>query len=304
MNLRLTRRRFAWMAAAAAFGPQVRAQPSQETAREAPLKAVGIVAHPDDEFTFAATAYRFARELGGTMDQVVISNGEAGYRYSLLAEQVYGLALTDEEVGRAHLPEIRKQETLAAGRILGIRHHYFLNQKDAGYTLDADDVSSVWDEKAVRAFLSKLLAQEQYSYVFTVLPSADTHGHHKAATLLTLEVVSELPGNRRPVVLGADPASSHDPVREFVELPHEPLTRTGPDLREFNRSRSFGFRNALNYQIVVNWVIAEHKSQGLFQMDAGRYDVERFWRFEVSGPQSQEAADRLFERLNGPRKSD
>src|ERR1700691_3353783 len=180
MNLRLTRRRFAWTAAAAAFGARARAQPESreksppgQTAREAPLKAVGIVAHPDDEFTFAATAYRFARELGGTMDQVLISNGEAGYRYSLLAEQVYGLALTDEKVGRAHLPEIRKQETLAAGRILGIRHHYFLNQKDAGYTLNADDVNSVWDKKAVRAFLSKLLAQEQYSFVFTTLPSPD-----------------------------------------------------------------------------------------------------------------------------------
>src|ERR1700733_4626005 len=171
MNLRTTRRRFAWMAAAAALGPRARAQPASpgQTARDTPLKAVGIVAHPDDEFTFAATAYRIARELGGTVDQVVISNGEAGYRYSLLAEQIYGLALTDEKVGRAHLPEIRKQETLAAGRILGIRHHYFLNQKDSGYTLDADDVSSVWDEKAVRAFLSKLLAQEQYGYVFAVL---------------------------------------------------------------------------------------------------------------------------------------
>src|SRR6204780_155658 len=106
MNLRLTRRRFAWTAAAAAFGPRVRAQ---RTPRDSPLKAVGIVAHPDDEFTFAATAYRIARELGGTVDQVVISNGEAGYRYSLLAEQIYGLGLTDEKIGGANLPEIRKK---------------------------------------------------------------------------------------------------------------------------------------------------------------------------------------------------
>jgi len=44
----------------------------------------------------------------------VITNGEGGYRYSLLAEPVYGVALTDEAVGRAALPEIRKRGLLTA----------------------------------------------------------------------------------------------------------------------------------------------------------------------------------------------
>jgi LmbE family N-acetylglucosaminyl deacetylase len=263
------------------------------------LKVLAVVAHPDDEYAFAASTYRIARELGGTVDQVIISNGEAGYRYSVLAEQIYGLHLTDEQVGRSSLPEIRKQESLAAGRILGIRQHRFLDQKDSGFTLDPESVNSVWDKSAIGALLARLLREENYNVVFTVLPSPDTHGQHKAATLLALEAIASLPGERRPVVFGVEPASSQDKGREFTELSGYPLTRAGNDIHEFWRSNSFGFHDALNYEIVVNWVIAAHKSQGLFQMDAGRHDVERFWRFEASGPASAETSRGLFEQLRG-----
>jgi len=260
-------------------------------------KVLAVVAHPDDEYSFAATVYSIVRELGGTVDQVVITNGEAGYRYSILAEQIYGLNLCDEQVGRANLPEIRKQESLAAGRILGIRQHHFLDQKDPGYTLDASQVDSVWDKQAVRATLDKLLREEQYEFVFTLLPSDDTHGHHKAATILALDAVAVLPPERRPVVFGVEPASSREKAREFGELAGHPITRAGRDVHEFRRSQPFGYRDALNYEIVANWVIAAHKSQGLFQMDAGRHDVERFWRFDVSGPGSEASAGRFFDRL-------
>jgi LmbE family N-acetylglucosaminyl deacetylase len=120
----LTRRRLlAAMAGASALPRQLRSQDRRE-------KALLVVAHPDDEYNFAATTYRFVRELGGVADQVVITNGEGGYRYSALAESIYGISLTNESEGRAHLPAIRKQETLNAGKILGIRKHYFLDQRD------------------------------------------------------------------------------------------------------------------------------------------------------------------------------
>lgn len=64
-------------------------------------KVLAVVAHPDDEYPFAATVYGIVHELGGAVDQMVISNGEAGYRYSVLAEQIYGLKLSEEQVGRA-----------------------------------------------------------------------------------------------------------------------------------------------------------------------------------------------------------
>ena len=57
-------------------------------------KLLIVVAHPDDEYAFAATTYRLTRELGWAADLVVITNGEAGYRYSALAESVYGVSLT------------------------------------------------------------------------------------------------------------------------------------------------------------------------------------------------------------------
>ena len=101
-------------------------------------RALIVVAHPDDESCFAATVYEITHNLGGTVDQLVITNGEGGYRYSLLAETIYGVALTDEKTGRAALPEIRKRELLDAGRILGIANHYFLDQRDVRYTQDVD----------------------------------------------------------------------------------------------------------------------------------------------------------------------
>src|SRR5580658_3593954 len=288
---RLTRRDFTRLTGISLLAQRLSAQ-------EKKVKILAIVAHPDAEYEFAGAIYRVARELGGVVDQVVISNGEAGFHYSSLAEKVYGIPLTNESVGRAYLPEIRKEETMAAGRILGIRQHHFLDQKDTSYTLDETAVDSVWDKTYIRSFLAKLLSSEDYDFVFTLLPVSDTHGHHKAATLLALETIRDLHDTRRPVVLGAEAVSSHDPTRHFTELSGYSLTRTAPDLHEFNRAHKFGYHDGLTYQIIANWVIAEHKSQGLFQMDASRHDVERFWRFELSGPQSKDAADLLFMRMN------
>lgn len=81
------------------------------------------MAHPDDEYYFAATTYRTAVELHGVVDQLVITNGEGGFHYSSLAEPYYHKTLTTEAVGRKELPAIRKEETLNAGRILGIQNH-------------------------------------------------------------------------------------------------------------------------------------------------------------------------------------
>jgi hypothetical protein len=76
----LTRRKL--LTALTGAGALPNTLPSQERQQ----KALLVVAHPDDEYAFAATAYRFVRELGGVAGQVVITNGEGGYRYSALAE--------------------------------------------------------------------------------------------------------------------------------------------------------------------------------------------------------------------------
>jgi LmbE family N-acetylglucosaminyl deacetylase len=261
------------------------------------LKVLLVVAHPDDEYAFAATTYRLTRELGAAVDQVVITNGEAGYRYSALAELVYGVRLTDERTARARLPEIRRQETLAAGRILGIRRHYFLGQKDDGFTLSLEDTLRLWDGAAVVKSLETLLRAQHYDFVFTLLPTGETHGHHKAAAVLTLRAVSHLPEDQRPVLLGADPDDAVPSA--FTGLAGYPIARpvAARPAFSFDRRAKFGFQNALSYHIVVNWVIAEHKSQGLFQTDCNKRDFETFWTYAASGPHAVERSAELATTL-------
>jgi N-acetylglucosamine malate deacetylase 2 len=90
---------------------QVNAQEKQK-----PIKVLVISAHPDDETSMAATIYKIIHEQGGVVDQAVVTNGEGGYWYSLLAESYYNLKLTDEKIGRENLSRIRKQELLNAGK--------------------------------------------------------------------------------------------------------------------------------------------------------------------------------------------
>jgi N-acetylglucosamine malate deacetylase 2 len=275
--------------------------PAQQLAAQTQQrKVLMVVAHPDDEYAFAATIYRMVRELGWAADQAIITNGEAGYRYSALAEAVYGVALTQESDGRAHLPAIRKEEAVRAGKILGIRRHYFLDQKDSGFATDAASADpSNWDRAHVLSAISELLVRERYDAVFTLLPTAETHGHHRAATLLALEAVARLPQDQRPIFFGAEPRRKSDAPPQFTGLASQPLTATvkAEPVFVFDRTSSFGYKNALSYQIVVNWVIAEHKSQGLFQLDSGAHELEQFWLFRIGGEGAAKRADELSARL-------
>jgi hypothetical protein len=65
---------------------------------EPPGKTLIVVAHPDDEYYCAATVYRMAVQLGGSADELIITDGEGGFRYSTLAEPYYGKSLTTEAV--------------------------------------------------------------------------------------------------------------------------------------------------------------------------------------------------------------
>lgn len=263
-------------------------------------KLLIVVAHPDDEYMFAATTYRLARELHWIADQVVITDGESGYRYASLAEAIYGKKLDGESEGHANLPAIRKEELLRAARILGIRKHYFLDQKDLGFNASAADASAEnWDQPKILKFLSNLLLRERYDAIFTLLPTRETHGHHRAATILALKAVAALAENERPLVFGAEAGPPRAGTQRFSGLPSVPLTSTVADqpVIRFDRNTSFGYRNALNYQIVVNWVIAEHKSQGLFQTDTDKDEFERLWLFQVSGASAASRADALRREL-------
>lgn len=255
-----------------------------------------VVAHPDDESCFAATVYEITHNLGGVVDQLVITNGEGGYRYSLLAEDIYKVKLADEATGRAALPEIRKRELLDAGRILGIANHYFLDQRDLRYTQDIDEIfNEHWQPGAVLPEVERRLAAGHYDFVFTLFPSPETHGGHKAATITALDAVVQL-GEHRPVVLGCQ--ASHTGTEpswggfQNARYPFHVL----PEVFATDRNVKFGFRDALDYQIIVSWVVAAHKSQGAFQAEANRpdrADREEFVLLEsgASGAAKQTSGD-------------
>jgi LmbE family N-acetylglucosaminyl deacetylase len=252
-----------------------------------------VAAHPDDELVAAASIYRIAKEQGGLVDQFVITNGEGGYRYSTLAEKIYGLELTREEVGRRELPDIRKRELLAAGRILGVRAHFFLDEPDVNNTTDPNAVlSGAWQTDTILRRLGDVMTREKYDFVLTGLPRPDIGGHHVAAALLTLRAVNALPEASRPVVLGVH--FSPDP---YMATAPETAGFSGVADFDFDRTRKFGFNNGLDYQIVVNWMIAEHKSQGLYQNNISRWSHEYFWVFNRTNEPTRSRAAELFALL-------
>lgn len=262
-----------------------------------------VTAHPDDDAVFAATNYKIVHDLGGTVDLALVTNGEGGYKYSTLAESIYGLELTDEVIGREHLPGIRQKELEKGGAIVGIRNYYYLNQKDHRYITSADirEVldSNIWDTDYVRNFLRDLIAKEQYDYLFILAPSLGTHAHHSAASILSLQAVDMLASEYRPVVLAGTSSRKTDTLRTtykgFEPYPITAVSDTVPLV--FDRTSKFGYRDALDYKIIVNWLIAEHKSQGTMQLLMNQGDYENFWFFDINDASKKKDAEELFDRL-------
>ena len=162
-----------------------------------------VIAHPDDDASFTGVVYQITHQLDGIVDLALVTDGSGGFRYSTLAEDIYGLELTDEAVAREHLPTIRKRELMAGGEIVGISRYYFFDQLDDAFSLDpAPALTRVWDADWVRDRLVRLMQDNGYDLVLAHLPFDEMHGHHKAATILALEAVQALPEPERPVVLG------------------------------------------------------------------------------------------------------
>lgn len=274
--------------------------PALVAAQKGP-KVLVVSAHPDDETSYAATIYKITHDLGGIVDEAVITNGEAGFKYSTLAESIYGAELTDERVGRSLLPTIRKKELMSGGEIMGIRNYYFFDQVDNAYTLNVDSVLTyVWDVDAIQHRLRSIITDEKYDYVFCLLPEPGTHGHHKGATILVLRVLLGLPSDQRPIILAGSTSSRTDStVLVFTGLDGYPETQIsdGKPRFRFDRTVKFGFKDRLDYHVIVNWVIAEHKSQGAMQLSMNRGDFENLWWFDMNDSRKSGAVAQLFDQL-------
>lgn len=268
-----------------------------------PPKILMVTAHPDDDAVFSATNYKIVHDLNGIVDLALITNGEGGYKYSTLSEEIYGHELTIEDTGRKYLPEIRKKELEAGGSIVGIRNYYYFNQKDHRYITSADVSeildSNIWDLNYIRSSLKDLILTEKYDYVFILIPTISTHAHHSSAGILALETVVSLDSVSRPVVLGCSTSNKNDSVK-FVYRGFEgyPVTNVSDTLPfQFDRTQKFGYKDALDYKIIVNWVIAENKSQGTMQMLTNRGDIENYWYFDINPVSGLKKTRELFDEL-------
>lgn len=277
-----------------------------QPAADAPSVLV-VTAHPDDETLMAAAIYKITHTLGGTVDLALVTDGSGGFHYAMIAEPFYGIALHDEEDARQNLSPIRKQELREAGRILGLREIFFLDAYDHEYTTDVDTVlQHVWEADAVRDSLGAIMQRGGYDFVLALLPTPETHGHHKGATILALEAAGRLPAAQRPVVLGADFADAGDlpapdaPPYDFTELEGYPVTRVAPSapVFRFDRRQPMEEDGVVDYKFVVNWALAAHKSQGDLASYFNKGDYEYYWFFDVNVPEKLALAEALFERLN------
>ncbi len=266
-----------------------------------------VVAHPDDEIAFAGTLYKTTTHLDGVCDVVVITNGEGGFKYSTLSEPVYGLELTEEEIGRRELPAIRRRELIEGCRILRVHDVRFLGQRDHRYTQDVGEIlgedAEVWDVPFVLESLDCVLRRGDYDLVLTLTPTPETHGHHQAATILALEAVLALDPGERPPTLCVRTAAGDEPApSDFSGLGGYPVTRIAESVDPFvfDRAQALGYRGRLSYRILANWAIAEHKSQGTMQLLTDGVDREHYFLFERTRPASLDELRRFFAALAEP----
>ncbi|HAY32763.1 MAG TPA: PIG-L family deacetylase [Ignavibacteria bacterium] len=277
-------------------------QPSESSSQSRP-KVLMVTAHPDDDAVFAGTNYKIVNDLKGIVDLALITNGEGGYKYSTLAENIYGLELTNEDTGRKYLPQIRKNELEAGGKIIGIRNYFYFDQKDHRYVTSEfiSEIldSNIWDLDYIRSKLKDIITKENYDFVFIMTPSKGTHAHHSASAILTLEAIQSIEENERPVVLAGSSSSKNDTVNFIYRgLKDFPLTNVSDTIPfQFDRTQKFGYRDVLDYKIIVNWLIAEHKSQGTMQLLMNRGDIENYWYLDINDESGKAKAKELFDRL-------
>ena len=191
--------------------------------------------------------------------------------------------------------------------IIGIRNYFYLDQLDNAYTENTDTIlTHVWSADATRERLREIMERNDYDFVFVHLPIPNFHAHHKAASILTLEAAQQLSTSLKPVVLGcfvgAREADQDFVPSDYSGLPDYPITRVRTDipLFIFDRTETLDPNGRLNYQIVVNWLIAEHRTQGTMQLLVNTGDIERFWFFEANDPGQLARTAEFFELLAVP----
>jgi LmbE family N-acetylglucosaminyl deacetylase len=265
-------------------------------------KVLVVTAHPDDETGFSVTMFKITHELKGTVDMAVMTDGGGGFADSQLGAMYYGLDLTGSVVARTHLPMLRKQEILNAGKIMGVRNIYFMEQPDDWYTTDPNPYISGknWDIAYVERRMDKLLADRDYDFIITMLPHAGQHGHHKTSVLMALRAVQRYKGANKPIIIAGSPMSATSKPTEFTQLEGYPETKIKPNSPVFELNRAFRFKEnvKVSYKIVADWVIGEYKSQGAIQENGiHKTDFEVYRYYDINDPKGLVKVQKLFDDL-------
>ena len=259
-----------------------------------------VVAHPDDESCFSATVYEITHNIGGSVDQLIITNGEGGYRYSLPAEGYYHEPLTTEAVGLGDVAGHSQEGSARSGHYSG-HHDGSLSGRTrrplhAGYRRGSHTAL----ERAAGAGGSEASSRgREIRLRFHAVPQRGHARRAQSAAITALNAVAELQGDK-PVVLACQDASSTSATpldwTGFHSAQHPYIV--APQRYIVDRNVKFGFNNVMDYQIIANWVIAAQKSQGAFQMGVNDIDKEQFAILDLAAPSAATKADQLFRALS------
>ena len=133
-----------------------------------------VAAHPDDENN-ELIAY-LSRGRHYRTAYLSLTRGDGGQN---VLGPVFG-----EDLGI-----VRTEELLAAGRIDGAQQ-YFSRAMDFGFSKDYRQTLRIWDEQRVQADIVRVIREFRPDVVITrfSLTPGNTHGHHTASAVLTLQV--------------------------------------------------------------------------------------------------------------------
>ena len=170
-----------------------------------------------------------------------------------------------------------------------------------------------------------------------MLPSETIHAHHKGSCVLALQAYEQLdkkpavianrefeytpPGSNSDHSLqisqlkssildrvkqelngnqeGKEEAISSSSLDnyQYFYLSNFPITKVKLSQKPFLVSRN-QLKGRVPYQIIANWVIAAHKTQGLLQMDVNLQNFEEFWVFDCNDDRQISFLNYLFQLLD------
>jgi LmbE family N-acetylglucosaminyl deacetylase len=279
------------------------------------LAVLVVIAHPDDETLFAGFIHALTHKINAIVDLVCITNGEGGFRHSGPSEYLYDhLQLSNESIGRQHLPRIRKQELLASGKILGIRKFFFYDQLDLKYDRNVEIIfAEQWNKELVIQQLEQTIRTgnktDGYDIMLIMLPSIESHGHHSASGLVALETIERLHQNQSidikiPTVIGGSEFTVNElPIYTSNRLAE--ISSILPNQFRFNRTWRLSNTTSIpDYRLIVIWTCSEHKTQGrLIAETLSLYarENEQYFYFSINNQQNEQIriafVENLFDQL-------